>query len=623
MRTITPHYRSIQQLLGSRTFAIDEYQREYQWDRENIEELLSDLVDKFQASYQEGHETSRVAGYEGYYLGAIIVSDREGKSYLVDGQQRVTSLTLLLIHLHHLAKDRGHSVAASVAPLIYSDNLGTPSFNLDIPERLPAIKALFHREAFSPDGKEESIQTMLARYGDIEMRDLAEELAGGLAHFMYWLMTRVGLIEIVTDSDNYAYAIFETMNDRGKPLSPVDMLKAYVLAPVLDPAERHAANQIWKAQVLRLITWGGENDQERDDQCIKAWFRAQHAQSTRERRAGATDRDWELIGSEFHRWARDHRDRIGLGAPNQNLQFIQRDFPFYADAFLRIRAASHTYTTGLESIYYNAHNEFTWQDTVLLAALEPSDNAETIRQKFAVVATYLDIWLVRRAVNYIRVGYSPASYAMYLLCTDIRRRPVADLVDVLERRLADDDVQLGGSPSRDRLGIADLRNNQFSRRHLFHILARITSTLEVRSGQHDRFPDFVDRSHKNPFDIEHLLPARPDLYTREFPSEDSFTRVRDSVASLVLLPADVNRSFQDKRYEDKLAGYVGQNLYAASLAVGAYANKPQFAAFRKTMQSPPEPLANFGPEEHRRRMATVSELIHVIWSPSRLREAAR
>ena len=40
------------------------------------------------------------------------------------------------------------------------------------------------------------------------------------------------MIEIATDNDSYAYAIFETMNDRGKPLSPVDMLKAYLLAPI-------------------------------------------------------------------------------------------------------------------------------------------------------------------------------------------------------------------------------------------------------------------------------------------------------------------------------------------------------------------------------------------------------
>ncbi len=43
MSTITPHYRTITQLLQSRSFSIDEYQREYKWERENIEELVSDL----------------------------------------------------------------------------------------------------------------------------------------------------------------------------------------------------------------------------------------------------------------------------------------------------------------------------------------------------------------------------------------------------------------------------------------------------------------------------------------------------------------------------------------------------------------------------------------------------
>ena len=89
------------------------------------------------------------------------------------------------------------------------------------------IEALFKGEPFNPDGKDESIQTMYARYEDIEQNDLIADLGDALPHFTYWLMNKVGLIEIATDSDNYAYAIFETMNDRGKPLGPVDMLKGF------------------------------------------------------------------------------------------------------------------------------------------------------------------------------------------------------------------------------------------------------------------------------------------------------------------------------------------------------------------------------------------------------------
>src|SRR5215475_1380268 len=123
MSNIAPHYRSIQQLLQSQSFSIDEYQREYKWERKNIDELLSDLLDKFKSCYQDGHETKMVINYEDYFLGSIIISKRNGKSYLVDGQQRVTSLTLLLIYLYRAAKEKNLKVADSLAPLIYSDNL--------------------------------------------------------------------------------------------------------------------------------------------------------------------------------------------------------------------------------------------------------------------------------------------------------------------------------------------------------------------------------------------------------------------------------------------------------------------------------------------------------------------
>jgi uncharacterized protein with ParB-like and HNH nuclease domain len=244
----------VQQLLQNQSFSIDEYQREYKWETKHIEELLSDLQGKFLNCYKPGDDTKKVSGYDEYFLGSIIVSKRNGKNYLIDGQQRVTSLTLLLICLYRLAMAKDLQVRQTIAPLIFSDNFGEPRFNLHILERLPVIEALFKGESFSPDGKDESIQTMYARYGEIEQSDVINDLGDSMPHFAYWLMTKVGLIEISTDNDNYAYAIFETMNDRGKPLSQVDMLKAYLLAPVEDAEKRKKANREWKKEVLDLIS---------------------------------------------------------------------------------------------------------------------------------------------------------------------------------------------------------------------------------------------------------------------------------------------------------------------------------------------------------------------------------
>lgn len=618
MSTITPHYRSVKELLQSQSFSIDEYQREYKWEEKNIVELISDLQEKFLSCYQAGDTTQKVSSYESYFLGSIIVSKRNGKSYLIDGQQRVTSLTLLLIHLYRTAKDLGIGMDSQLAPLIYSDNFGQPNFNLDIQERRPVIEALFNGDEFTPDGKEESIQTMYARYQDIEKQDLAEELKESLPHFIYWLMNKVGLIEIATDNDNYAYAIFETMNDRGKPLSPVDMLKAYLLAPITDADKRRAANQTWKHQVLSLISWGGEHDAERDSNCIKAWFRAQYAETIRERKAGSTDKDWELIGSAFHRWARDNSGRLHWGTEESNLTLINRDFPFFTKAYETILDASKNYTVGLESIFYNAHNEFTWQNTVLLAPLLPTDDDETMRAKLQATATYLDIWLMRRVVNYIRVGYSTTNYAMWLLAKEIRHKPLGELKAILSERLKKDDVSFEGHEAKGREGIDDLRLNQFSRRYIYHLLARMTAFVEAGAGRPDLFDKYVDREGKNALDIEHIWADSYAPFKDQFDSQEEFQRWRNHIAGLLLLPADVNRSYQDKSYSEKSPHYAKQNLLAASLNSSAYEHQPQFANFMAQNNLPFEPYANFNKEEQLKRRKLIKALVNQIWSVDRL-----
>ncbi len=466
------------------------------------------------------------------------------------------------------------------------------------------------------------MQTMYARYGDIEQNDLIAELGDMLPHFAYWLMTKVGLIEIATDNDNYAYAIFETMNDRGKPLSPVDMLKAYLLAPVDDAELRRRANEVWKKQVLDLISWGNEHEPERDANCIKAWLRAQFADTIRDRKPRAMDKDWELIGSEFHRWVRDNRTRLNLGGQAENLALVMKEFPFFAKAYQRILQASSKYTKGWEAVFYNAHNDFTWQNTVLLASLVSRDDDETVRRKIVATATYLDIWLMRRVVNYIRVGYSSVSYAMCLLCRDIRRKSLPELVAVLKQKLAADDVTFEGNPAKDRHGIPDLGLNQFSRRYIFHLLARLTAFTEVKSGRSDSFDKYVDRDVSNPFDIEHVWPDDFPRYRSTFESAQDFADWRNHIPALLLLPQDVNRSLQAKPFEEKLPHYAKQNLYAASLGNAVYQYQPQFAAFRASTGLPFKSYDAFGKAEQVERQGLVLAMANLVWSPERLKEFA-
>jgi hypothetical protein len=272
-----------------------------------------------------------------------------------------------------------------------------------------------------------------------------------------------------------------------------------------------------------------------------------------------------------------------------------------------------------EAVFYNAHNEFTWQATVLLAPLQPTDDVETVRKKIAATATFLDIWLMRRTVNYIRIGYSTTAYAMYLLCRDIRRRPLDELIQMLVEKLAADDVTLKGSTQRGRGGIDQLALNQFSRRYIFHLLARISAFTDVGSGRPDPFPALVDRDQKNPFDIEHIWAGDYRLHDGTFESQQEFEQLRDTVPALLLLPADVNRSLQDKPYSYKLQKYAAHNLYTASLAPSAYINQPQFEAFRGRHSLDFKAHDAFSKTEWAERQRLVAQLAELVWSPERLK----
>ena len=246
----------------------------------------------------------KVADYPHYFLGSIIISKKENANYIVDGQQRLTSLTLLLTLIRNL--QNGQPGGVNIDELIFSEKFGKKSFNLHVDERTPAMNALYEGKDFEVTDRPESVQNLVRRYRDLESC-FPDELGDTvLPYFIDWLLEKVYLVEITAYSDDDAYTIFETMNDRGLSLSPTDMLKGYLLANI-DEAKRTTANDLWRDRIRKLNDAG--KDVEPD--CFKAWFRSQYATKIRERKKGAKPEDFDRIGTEFHRWLRDSAASVG------------------------------------------------------------------------------------------------------------------------------------------------------------------------------------------------------------------------------------------------------------------------------------------------------------------------
>ena len=82
-REIDGKGRTVRELLAGRKYSIDYYQREYKWQQKQVAELIDDLVDKFLASYEHGHERTAVADYGHYFLGSIIISDKDSRKFII------------------------------------------------------------------------------------------------------------------------------------------------------------------------------------------------------------------------------------------------------------------------------------------------------------------------------------------------------------------------------------------------------------------------------------------------------------------------------------------------------------------------------------------------------------
>src|SRR5687768_2541954 len=116
--TVTAHAKSIRQVLDKNKYEIDVFQREYMWQRKQIEDLIDDLSLKFLSQYNPSHERAEVRKYAAYYMGSIVLSDTGGRSSIIDGQQRLTSITLLLIYLKNLPTSQNY--IAKIESLILS-----------------------------------------------------------------------------------------------------------------------------------------------------------------------------------------------------------------------------------------------------------------------------------------------------------------------------------------------------------------------------------------------------------------------------------------------------------------------------------------------------------------------
>jgi uncharacterized protein with ParB-like and HNH nuclease domain len=203
-------------------FSIPDYQRPYVWDEEKVETLFKDIAEELKSDTQQNN----------YYLGAILMHKKnDNELEIIDGQQRITTLLILDYIINNdtsLIKQLENQLQLKYNSPISQENI----------ER----------------NKKFIIQNKDRFFSDIQLQSMLE----------YLIFT-----VIVTQSEDDAFAFFDTQNNRGVKLSAVDFLKSYHLKSLKGESEETAkqklAAKVWDKsnqnqfldKLFNLYLWRG------------------------------------------------------------------------------------------------------------------------------------------------------------------------------------------------------------------------------------------------------------------------------------------------------------------------------------------------------------------------------
>lgn len=247
-RTLVAHEQAVQKVFSDDyVFRIPDYQRPYSWTPEQARELLEDLLVSVQAN------TGPVSDMPAYFLGSIVLIKGDSPAAdVVDGQQRLTTLTLLLSAIRANVKSE---LRGQITKRLYEEGdtfAGTEDrFRLTLRER----DAEFFQRFVQRDGGYSDLLRQAealtdsrrnlrdnARLFQQRLQDMVESTRIALAQF---ILQRCYLVVVSTPDENSAYRIFSVLNSRGLDLSATDILKAKIIGAIPESA-RESYTQKWE-----------------------------------------------------------------------------------------------------------------------------------------------------------------------------------------------------------------------------------------------------------------------------------------------------------------------------------------------------------------------------------------
>ena len=611
---IQPDKQNLDQTFSTTVYSIDFYQRDYKWSEEPVRRLIDDIFYQFDEAYSkysslEPNKENINAKYPWYYLNTYVTNTVAGRVFVVDGQQRLTTLTLLLLKLLAMAKSRKSKTEGWLERKIAGYSGTEHQFWMNHVRHRHVLEGLM--EGADPASINQTTGVtavnMVTNYGII-----ASELEGKLTSkhmfetFVHYFLFRLVLINLSVDT-THVPMVFEVINDRGVRLKPYEILKGKLLGQI-DKLEldKGAYNELWEECVSAVNAYR----EDEIDSFFRYWLKAKFADNRKSGQRFDGDYHREMFKSDINAELKLDHNAMAVKA------FLNGPFRYFTELYARVWAATQNKSARYPAVYYNSLNELDSQFMLILSACKVDDPEE--KAKIAAVSAGLDRIF---ALLQLQGAYDSNEFAarLFEVSLEIRERPASEIAAAFDKHLIAELAERRGTSVSSPFSYAlfkpmsvDRLNTRFTRYFFGRVEALLAGGMK-QAMKHELKDLVTSRGAKTGFHIEHILSRNGESLKHFDGDEDRFELERNRLGGVLLLKGKDNISSNNEVYKEKLKTYANTLLWNETLRADTYKSKLDFKAFMATSGLQVRPLPTFGPEELEERHKLLFDMSAMIW----------
>lgn len=610
---IAPDKQNIDRVFSNTTYYIDFYQRQYKWDEEPVIRLLDDVFYRFNEEYKKYKSSDipieqLISKYSWYYLNTYVTNIVDGKIFVVDGQQRLTTLTLILIKLKHLAESYNSELTDWIKNKIVGQSGRTKEFWMNHISHKTAMQDLYDGKDSNSINTESGITANnmvknyieISKYIDNEIKDIKK-----FETFAFYFLSRLVLINLdVSQTD--VPMVFEVINDRGVRLKPYEILKGKLLGQI-DKEEITVLNfnEIWDEKIKQL------NDFYEDE--IDVFFKYYLKSKLSESRGLANKFD-----KEYHRvMFEEEYDKILKLKHNPEgvKKFLLNDFVYYTNLYLKVLGYYKNYNESQPYVYYNNLTEMDNQFLLILSACKLNDEDE--EGKIKIISKCLDKMF---CLLNLQRSYNSNTFnnEIYKLSSEIRNCELSKIEEVFNKYILKQISESRGLVVSDIVTYNLFKDvgNELEKRFKRYFFARVElfissqSKMEMKKNLYDLVQN---TGPVNGFHIEHILSYNNENLELFNNDEELFERERNRLGGLLLLKGFDNISSSNESFKKKLKSYANTLYWNETLRSDTYKSKLDFDRMIQEYKLDFKPYESFGVEELEERHKLLFDMVRIIW----------